>query len=172
MKKEHKIELVKALSGDLEQSTGVIITNYKGLSYSQMNSIRQSIKTTGSVYRVIKNTLLLKALNAKDINLDNILVEPTACIIIYDDFAATAKLVKKFSKDAEFGKFFLIKGGYFDGMILDSATIEKIADLPSRDQLLSQAFSSLNAPITSFVSVLANIPRAFLNILKAIKDKK
>ena len=69
-------------------------------------------------------------------------------------------------------KFFVIKGGYFDGMALDQSGIEKLADLPSREELLAKALGSMNAPITNFVSVLANIPRGLVNVLNALKTKK
>ncbi len=172
MKKEQKIELVKALQLDLDKTTGLILTHYKGLTYLQMDSLRRTIKESGSTYRVIKNTLLSKALVAKNIDLSSMLVEPTACILIEKDFAATAKIVKKFTKDPEIGKFLVIKGGYFDGAIVDSTTVERIADLPSRDELLARALGSLSSPVTSFVTLLSNIPRSLLNVLNALKDKK
>lgn len=173
MKKEQKIELVKAFSDNLSESKGVILANYKGLTFIQMDEIRREFKGNGNDCRVIKNTLLKKAFNAKDINsLDNLLVEPTMCITVGQDFAAAAKIAKKFGKDAAISKCFKIKGGYFDGMALDKVGVEKIADLPSREELLAKALGSMNAPITNFVSVLANIPRGLLNVLTALKDKK
>ncbi len=90
-------------------------------------------KEAGNDYRVIKNTLLKKALNADNITeIDYTLVEPTALVVVKEDFAAAAKLAKKYAKDAAMSKFFAIKGGYFDGMALDQSGIEKLADLPSR----------------------------------------
>lgn len=173
MKKEQKIELVRGLSDELNRSSGVIIANYKGLSFIQMDAIRRDFKGNGNDCRVIKNTLLKKAFDANDINdMDNALVEPTLCVIVKKDFAAAAKIAKKYAKDAAISKFFLIKGGYFDGMALDKAGVEKIADLPSREELLAKALGSMNAPITNFVSVLANIPRGLVNVLNALKQKK
>ena len=173
MKKEQKIELVQGLSNDIGNSCGVILANYKGLSFVQMDAIRRDFKSNGNDCRVIKNTLLKKAFNAKDINtMDNVLVEPTMCIIVKEDYAAAAKIAKKYSKEAAISKFFLIKGGYFDGMALDKVGVERIADLPSREELLARALGSMNAPITNFVSVLANIPRGLVNVLNALKEKK
>lgn len=173
MKKEQKIELVQGLSNDISNSCGVILANYKGLSFVQMDTIRREFKAGGNDCRVIKNTLLKKAFNAQDINdMDSVLVEPTMCIIVKEDYAGAAKIAKKYSKEAAISKFFLIKGGYFDGMALDKSGVEKIADLPSREELLARALGSMNAPITNFVSVLANIPRGLVNVLNALKEKK
>lgn len=173
MRKEQKIELVNSIAAEIKESAGVIITNYKGLTFDQMDEIRRSFKSAGNDYRVIKNTLLKKALNAENINdIDYTLVEPTALVVVKEDFAAAAKLAKKYAKDAVMSKFFVIKGGYFDGMALDQNGVEKIADLPSREELLAKALGSMNAPITNFVSVLANIPRGLVNVLNALKIKK
>lgn len=173
MKKEQKIELVRGLSDELGKSCGVIVANYKGLSFVQMDAIRRDFKGSGNDCRVIKNTLLKKALSANNINgIDNALVEPTLCVIVKSDFAAAAKIAKKYAKDVAISKFFLIKGGYFDGMVLDKVGVEKIADLPSREELLARALGSMNAPITNFVSVLANIPRGLMNVLNALKEKR
>ena len=176
MRKEQKIELVNSIAAEIKESAGVIVTNYKGLTFDQMDEIRRSFKDAGNDYRVIKNTLLKKALNAENITeIDNTLVEPTAVVVVKSDFAAAAKLAKKYAKDAVMSKFFVIKGGYFDGMALDQSGVEKIADLPSREELLAKApkaLGSMNAPITNFVSVLANIPRGLVNVLNALKTKK
>ena len=173
MRKEQKIELVNIITAEIKESAGVIITNYKGLTFDQMDEIRRSFKEAGNDYRVIKNTLLKKALNADNITeIDYTLVEPTALVVVKEDFAAAAKLAKKYAKDAAMSKFFAIKGGYFDGMALDQSGIEKLADLPSREELLAKALGSMNAPITNFVSVLANIPRGLVNVLNALKTKK
>lgn len=173
MRKEQKIELVKSITAEIKESAGVIITNYKGLTFDQMDEIRRSFKEAGNDYRVIKNTLLKKALNADNITeIDYTLVEPTAIVVVKEDFAAAAKLAKKYAKDAAMSKFFVIKGGYFDGMALDQSGIEKLADLPSREELLAKALGSMNAPITNFVSVLANIPRGLVQVLNALKTKK
>ena len=67
MRKEQKIELVNSITAEIKESAGVIITNYKGLTFDQMDEIRRSFKEAGNDYRVIKNTLLKKALNADNI---------------------------------------------------------------------------------------------------------
>lgn len=111
MRKEQKIELVNSITAEIKESAGVIITNYKGLTFDQMDEIRRSFKEAGNDYRVIKNTLLKKALNADNITeIDYTLVEPTALVVVKEDFAAAAKLAKKYAKDAAMSKFFAIKG--------------------------------------------------------------
>ena len=170
MMKKQKIELVKGVAGELKDANGIIITGFKGLTFNQMDTIRRSIKGNGNDFRVIKNTLLKKALNSCDINkLDEYLVESTAMVLIKDDFAKAAKDVKKYSKDFP---NFTVKAGYLESNVLNPSEVARIADLPSREELIAQALRTMNAPVQNFVSVLANIPRAFLNVLNAIKDQK
>lgn len=170
MRKEHKIELAKKVADEIKSAEGVIITEYKGLKFSEIDAIRSSIKKSGNDFRVIKNTLLKKALQSCEISdFDQYLVQSTALIVVKKDFAAVAKDVKKFSKDYQ---PFNVKAGLMESTFLSESEVLKIADLPSREQLLAQALASLNAPVQNFVSVLANIPRSFLNVLTAIKDKK
>lgn len=170
MRREQKIELAKGVAEEIKNAEGFIIASYKGLNFSQMDTIRRSIKANGNDFRVIKNTLLKKALISCDINeMDAHLVESTSLVIVRKDFAAAAKAVKEHSKSFQ---NFEVKAGYMENAPLQAADVMRIADLPSREQLLAQMLSTMNAPVQNFVSVLANIPRSFLNVLNAIKDQK
>ena len=170
MRKEQKIELAKGVAEEIKKAEGLILTSYKGLTFPQIDTIRRAIKADGNDFRVIKNTLLKKALNSCDINdMDSYLVESTALVIVHKDFAAAAKSVKKYSKDFQ---HFAVKAGLMESKALQEKDVLAIADLPSRDQLLAQMLATMNAPVQNFVSVLAAIPRSVLNVLNAIKDKK
>jgi large subunit ribosomal protein L10 len=169
-KKEQKIDYSKGVTEQIKTSEGLIVASYKGLTFSQMDNIRRAVKGSGNDFRVIKNTLLKKSLNSCDITaLDPHLKESTALVVVYKDFAAVAKEVKKYSKDYA---NFAVKAGFMDGKALSQDDVLRIADLPSREQLLAQTLATMNAPVQNFVSVLANIPRSFLNVLNALKDKK
>ncbi len=169
-RKEQKIELAKGVAEEIANAEGLIVASYKGLTFPQMDNIRRAVKSSGNDFRVIKNTLLKKALNSRDINaLDQFLTESTALVLVRKDFAAVAKEVKKYSKDyAQFA----VKAGYLESKLLKKEEVIAIADLPSRDQLLAQVLATMNAPVQNFVSLLANIPRSLLNVLNALKDKK
>lgn len=170
MMKEHKISYVKSIVEELSQSEGVIIAGYQGLSFLQMDTVRRNVKEGGNDFRVIKNTLLKKALAAYGIqSLDPYLVQSTALVIVRRDFAAAAKSMKKYAKDYAPLK---IKAGLLENKFLHEHEVVAIADLPSRSQLLAITLATMNAPVQNFVSVLANIPRSLLNALNAIKDQK
>jgi large subunit ribosomal protein L10 len=170
MKKGEKIKLSKGVTEQIKGSEGLIIASYKGLTFNQMDNIRRAVKGGGNEFRVIKNTLLKKSLQSCNINaLDPYLKESTALVVVRKDFAAVAKDIKKYSKDYA---NFAVKAGFLDGKALSKDDVLRIADLPSREQLLAQMLATMNAPVQNFVSVLANIPRSFLNVLNALKDKK
>jgi large subunit ribosomal protein L10 len=170
VKKADKQQLVADLTAQIKESDALFLTNYKGLTYVQQTAIRTKIKESGSDFKVVKNTLLKIALNNNEISsMDSYLVEPTACAIVTGDVAAVAKVIKKYAKD--FDKF-QIKAGFLDGNALTANDVNVLADLPSRDELLAKMLGSMNAPVSNFVSLLANIPRSLLNVLTAVKDKK
>ena len=140
------------------------------MTFPQLTAVRKAVKAQGSDFKVVKNTLLKIALNNNGVDsMDSYLVEPTACAIVKGDVAAVAKQFKKFAKELD---KFVIKAGYFDGAALTANDVNILADLPSREELLGKMLGSMNAPVTNFVSLLANIPRSLLNVLNAVKDKK
>jgi len=170
VKKSDKEQLVADLTAQIKESDALFLTNYKGLTFPQLTAVRSEIKSNGSDFKVVKNTLLKIALNNNDISvMDEYLVEPTSCAIVKGDVAAAAKTIKKYAK--EFDKF-EIKAGYLDGNALTANDVNILADLPSREELLAKMLGSINAPVVNFVSLLANIPRSLVNVLTAVKDKK
>ena len=170
MKKGQKIELAKGVANEITNAEGIIITSYKGLNFPQMDNVRRAVKSGGNDFRVIKNTLLKKALNGCNIDaLNQFLTESTAMVLVRKEFAAAAKDIKKYSKDyAQFA----VKAGYFNNKFLSKDDVLAIADLPPREQLLAQLLATMNAPVQNFISLLANIPRSLLNVLNAVKERE
>jgi len=170
VKKADKEQLVAGLTEQIKESDALFLTNFKGLTFPEITAVRAAVKSQGSDFKVVKNTLLKIALNNNEItSLDDYLKQPTSCAIVKGDVAAVAKEIKKYAK--EFDKF-EIKAGYLDGNTLTADDVNTLADLPSRDELLAKMLGSINAPVTNFVSLMANIPRSLLNVLTAVKDNK
>lgn len=170
MKRSDKHLLVDGLKAKIGKSTAIFLADYKGCTFPELTAIRSAIKSTGNDFRVVKNRLLKIALNENGISaLDGDLKEQTACTIVFGEPTEVAKLLKKFVKDY---KKFEIRSGYFEGSRLSKEDVIALADLPSREELLARMLGSMNAPVKNFVSLLANIPRGFLNVLNALKDKK
>jgi large subunit ribosomal protein L10 len=146
------------------------LTDYKGLDVAAINDLRRKLRESDIEYQVVKNTLLARAAEDTEVALiKDHFKGPSAVAISYDDPVAPAKVLTQFAKDN--GKL-EIKVGVLNGKVLDAQAIKALALLPSREVMLAQLLATLNAVPTSFVRVLAEVPRSLLNVLTALKDQK
>ncbi len=170
MRIDKKKEIVKDLHEKFARSKVVIITDYKGLDVATINDLRRRLRAQEIEYKVVKNSLLIRAAEETDVALiKDRFKGPSAVALSYDDPIAPAKVLTKFLE--EYSQL-EIKTGVMDGKVLDLDAIKKISTLPSREELLSQFLSAANGVATSFVRVLNAIPVQLLNVLQAIKEQK
>jgi large subunit ribosomal protein L10 len=170
LNQNEKKQLVEALHQKLTKSKIVILTEYKGLNVEKLNELRRKLKASNVEYRVVKNTLLIRASENTDVALMKDKCKgATAIAISYDDPVAPAKVLSDFAKDNEKLE---IKVGVMGGKLIDIHGIRSLSALPSRDILLSQVLSTMIAVPTSFVRALSNVPERLLYALQAIKDQK
>lgn len=170
MKIDDKRKVVEALKEKFATTKVIIVTDYKGLNVAQMTELRRKLSEANVEYKVVKNTLLTRA--AKDTgveSLTDVFEGPSAIAFSFDDPVAPAKVLTDFAKD---NKHLEIKAGVMDGKRMDVAAITALSKLPSREELLAQVLSAMNAVPSGFVRALADVPRRMLNVLSAIKDQK
>lgn len=169
MELNKKKEIVTQLHEDLKKSKIVIVTDFKGLDVAAVTKLRSQLTKENIDYRVIKNTLLRRASeNTSVAVLNDLFKGPSAVAISYDDPVSPAKILTKF---AEENKKLEIKGGVMDGKAIDFNGIKALSALPSREVLLSQLLSVMNAVPTGIVQVLAAVPRNMMNVLNSLKEK-
>jgi large subunit ribosomal protein L10 len=167
---QDKQKITEDLHDRFARSAILVVTDYKGLDVGSMNDLRRKLREADIEYQVVKNTLLVRAAEDTEIALiKDHFKGPSAVAISYDDPVAPAKVLTQFAKD---NKELEIKVGVLNGKVLDAQAIKALATLPSREVLLAHFLSTLNAVPTSFVRVLAEVPRSMLNVLTAIKDQK
>jgi large subunit ribosomal protein L10 len=167
---EEKQQIAEDLRDRLSKSAIIVLTDYKGLDVAAMNDLRRRLRAEGIEYQVVKNTLLIRAAEDNDIALiKDYFKGPSAIALSYDDPIAPAKVLSEFAKE---NKKLEIKAGVMNGQVLDANAIKALAKLPSREVLLGQFLSALNAIPTSFVRTIAEIPRSFVSVLAAIRDQK
>lgn len=165
-----KKQIAEDLQERFEKSTLVILTDYKGLDVAAMNVLRRKLREANTEYQVVKNSLLVRASEGNDVALiKDQFTGPSAIALTHDDPVAPAKALADFVKE---NKKFEIKGGVLNGKIIDPDGIKALSSLPSREVLLAQVLSAMNAVPTSLVTALADVPRRFVNVLQAIKDQK
>ena len=170
--KEKKQKLVESISGEVSNISGLILLNFKGLDFEKSNNLRKMMKKQNNHYRIVKNRLLKIALKKNNIDqLNELLLEETGVIFVFDDFSQVAKDIKQLIRSKEYENL-KIKGAYFDGRLLNAGEVLQLADLPGREVLISKLLASLKAPATNVVYLFNNILLNFVNVLNAIKEKK
>ena len=135
MAKPNKVEAVAEIADKFRSSSAAVITEYSGLTVSQITTLRRSLGT-GASYRVAKNTLVKRAAADAGVQgLEDLFVGPTAIAFVTGEPVDAAKALRDFAKD---NKGLVIKGGYMDGRPLTVDEVTKIADLESREVLLAK----------------------------------
>ena len=168
-----KEQAVTQLQDELAQLKLVVLTDYRGLSVSEISELRAQLRAEGMSYRVTKNTLLRIAAagspKLKDID-PEIFTGPMALALSTTDEVAPARVIFQYAKDH---KALEIVGAITgDGELLDPAQVKALATLPTREQLLAQVVGTIAAPLSGFVGVMGANVRGIVTVLNAIKETK
>lgn len=167
---EEKKKIVEEIRDKFLKSEIVIVTDYKGLDVATITDLRRKLSEQGIEYRVVKNTLLIRASENTDMSVINSHFKgPSAVALGYGDPVTLASVLSKFSESHE---QLTIKAGMMNGKPLNVNEIKVLASLPSKQMLLGQMLSTINSVPTGLVRVLNEIPRGFLNVLSAVRDQK
>lgn len=170
MKRERKVEEVTFLNDRLEKAKALIFAGYRGLKVAEMNELRSKLRAEESQMKVVKNRLMKRALKEREMEtLDRFFDGPTALATSESDPVSVAKVLVEFAKAHDKLE---IKGGYMEGKELSDKDVDMLAKMPSREELLARALSSMQAPASNFVGVLAALPRNLVYALNAIKETK
>lgn len=139
---------VDAIASKLRESASTVVADYRGLNVAQVTELRKTLREAGIEFQVLKNSLVSRAAASVELSdLDSVLSGPTAVAFSKDDAVAAAKILNDFAKKNEALK---LKGGVVEGRFVDSAQVKALADLPSREGLLSMLLSVLQAPVRNF----------------------
>lgn len=167
--KEIKETRVAQYKEMLASSQAVVVTQYRGLTMGQLNDLRARLRPTGGRFQVTKNTLFRLALaDESRPALDDILVGPTAVAYLSGDVATGIKALLAFAEET---KAIEVKGGLFGNRVLSAEDVVTLSRLPSREELLAQVVSRMQAPIYGLVNVLSGPMRGLVYALKARQDQ-
>lgn len=170
MERTTKEQVVADLHEKLQRASAAVLTDFQGLTVAEMTELRDALAAQKVEYQVVKNTLMRLA--SKDTGasiLEPFLKGTCAVAIGYDEPTAPAKVLKGFMKTNAKLK---IKAGALAQRLLSPEQVEALADLPSREVLLSKLLGTLTAVPTAWVTVLSAVPRAFVGVLAAIQREK
>lgn len=165
VKKKQVSELAELIK---KAKTGVLV-DYKGISVADDTKLRKTLREGGDTYKVVKNTLLKRALAEAGIDGLDDKLENTTALAVGEDYVSAAKALADYAKDND---NFKIKGGFLDGAAVDADAINSLAKLPSKEVLVSQTVRGLNAPIQGFVNVLNGTMKGLVVALNAIAQKQ
>lgn len=144
MANAEKSAAVAELAEDFRTATATLLTDYRGLSVASMKQLRRSLGSE-TKYAVVKNTLTIIAAREAGVEIDeSLLVGPSALAFVKGDPIEAAKSLKNFAKE---NPFLVIKGGIFEGKPVDAAAIMKLADLESREVLLSKLAGAMKGSL-------------------------
>jgi len=164
-----KANIVSDLAEKLNRSPFLLVTDYQRMKVDQFGELRNRLAPAGAEVRVVKNSFLKRAMVDSGMpDVSDKLTGQTAIVMGENDVAPVAKILKLFA--AEF-KIATLKIGVVDKAVLSTADVEALAELPSREILLSQLLGLLLAPATRLVRVLNEPASAFARLLKAKGDK-
>ncbi len=165
-----KREALGAITDQLDAANTVYLTDYQGLTVAQANSLRRAMSAADIEFKVLKNTLLKRAMEQKG-GFDELFDQlngPTA-VALSNDPAAPAKVLKKFLADnaLEIPRF---KGAYIDGAIYAEGNLDMLAKLKSKDELVAEILGLLLAPITNVAAALSAQGAGLASIVSQISE--
>jgi large subunit ribosomal protein L10 len=148
----------------------VIFTDYRGLTVKEISELRGSLRQSNLEYRVVKNTLAIKATEGTPLNgAKEFFSGPVGLAVGYDDPVLLAKKVIEFSKTNEKLK---IKGGVIEGGLYRPEDIKTISELPTREALLSMFIGAMQSPLAKFANMLNAAVARFVYAMNALRQKK
>jgi large subunit ribosomal protein L10 len=172
MPTEAKRKEIDELVLSVKASSAVYIVEYRGLTVSKSTAVRRAVRGSNGEMKVAKNTLMRIALKESGlVTADEIDSGPNAYVFSYGDAAVTARALRDFAKEKG-NEALVIKGGILGGRVVSKEQVIALADLPSREALLSTLLGTFNGPIRGFVTVLSGPARGLVTALSQIKEQK
>ncbi len=171
-----KVAAVAEVRERLDSASAMMVTEYRGLTVAQMSSLRSELRPAGGYCRVYKNTLARRAANEAGVELDELLIGPTALTFVEQtpegepgDVVRVAKILRDFAKA---NPNLIVKGGVFEGVVMDASAVTRLADIEPREVLLAKLAGLIAAPMQQFASLLEALPRNFAYGLKALIEEQ
>jgi large subunit ribosomal protein L10 len=167
--RKEKEEVLSQLTEELREAKGIVFTEYRGLTVKQIDKIRKSLFKEKIKYQVVKVTLLKKALALLNIDSSNLKYNgPIAVAVSKEEETSPAKTLKGLSKE---NPQLVFDGGILEKQLIGADMVERLAQLPSKQQLLGQLVSVIAGPSRGLVTVLSGNVRQLLNVLGAMAKK-
>jgi len=147
-----------------------VLTDYRGLTVEEISNLRTKLRDVEARFRVVKNTLSILAAEGTPLEaVKDYFTGPVAILYTAGDPVGPAKALMDFIKGNDKLE---AKVGILSGNAIDVADVKRLAEMPSRDAMLSQTMATMNAPVTNFVRTLSEIPAGFVRVMGSIQRQK
>jgi large subunit ribosomal protein L10 len=168
--RSEKVAVVDEVRQRFDGANAAILTEYRGLKVKDLATLRRSVRSSGGDYKIYKNTLVrLAARGSGLVELEEMLVGPTAIAFVDGDAASVAKVLRDYART---NPLLVIKGGVLGDKVMDARATAALADLPPREVLLARFAGGLAAPLQQLAGLLQALPRNLAYGLAALRDKR
>ena len=167
-----KVEMVEELHGMFSRAKSAVVANYQGIDAEGIAALRVHMRSRSVDFRVVKNTLARRAV--KDTSLEVLSEDfegPISILVSFEDAVAPAKALADFAK-SDATKSPEVICGVVDGEKVSPGEVQALAELPSREELISQMLSVFQGPTTNFAGVFSSLLRKLVGTLDAVREKK
>jgi len=165
-----KVAVIDEVKAKVESTSTAVVTEYRGLTVAEISSLRKSLRVAGADFKVFKNTLVRRAITGTSHEpMTEFLEGPTAITFVQGDISAVAKLLRDFAKE---NPTLVIKGGVLEGRALSFNDLKALADLPSREVLLSMLAGLIASPMRTMAGLMKAVPQNFAYGLKALLESQ
>ena len=171
MRRQEKEVIVAEVAEKISRAKSLYLADFTGLTVEQANELRREFRKSGIDYKVVKNTLVRKALENAT-GYDKVierLTGPTAIAFSYDDPVSSAKIIRKFIEKHEKPT---IKICVVENQVYDGSKLNELAKLPSRQELVASILGSIQSPIAGIIGAVEAVARDLVSLLHAIEEKK
>jgi large subunit ribosomal protein L10 len=168
MPRTEKLERVAELRQRIEGSNALLLAEYRGLTVSEITALRRSLREADASLAVVKNTLMQRAAAEAGLELSELLTGPSAVAFVGGDAVNAAKQIKAATKQYP---TLVLKGGFMDGQVLSAEDANRLADLESREVMLSKIAGLFKGEMSRAASTFQAAQSRFLSLLEAYKEK-
>lgn len=171
MKRPEKEKIVEQVAEKMKRAQAVYFTEFQGMTVEQSQALRNELRKAGIEYKVVKNTLIKKAIERANLSdkLFSVLKNTTAIAFGYDDPIAPAKILKKFSEENDKLKF---KGASVNGQVFDHTQLATIASMTNKAENIGKAIGIINQTIASVPMTINAVMRNLVSVLDQIAKQK
>jgi large subunit ribosomal protein L10 len=168
-----KVAVIDEVRSKFESADAVLLTEYRGLKVTELEELRAAMRGAGGDYRIYKNTLVRRAAQSLELELDELLVGPTAIAFVSGsegtpgDVAAVAKALQSFAKG---NPLLIVKGGVLGDAVLDAAGAVALASLPTASEIYSRLAGALNSGARGLAGAVSGVHRSIALVLQAAID--